>query len=129
MCTVKQQIKKRPWLSDYFSQSDLERLSVVLNPNLSISSGRVSFVSLVTFGTSVSDEYSKVLLLDVNGKKIARVGEIEHLAKPVRWYRRKPQPYTSFNEKETYQEALNRVKTKQNVRYFLDLHSKTLYIL
>ncbi len=72
--------------------------------------------------------WSTILLLDENGDTLGTVGEKIHPAKPVRWYRQKPVSYKIFDPSETAAEAITRVGVEKQVKYLLDVDTRTLYL-
>ena len=120
---------KYPWLAKHLSPEAILKLEIIMIPNRNIRLKRVNYLTMFSgFKWGLEDDYSEVLLLDVDGEKLGRVGEIHYPAKPVAWWRRNPKPYTVFNPNETAEEAINRLGIKKQVWYVLDVTLQKLYL-
>ena len=118
-----------PWLAKHLSPEAILKLEIIMIPNRNICLKRVNYLTMSSgFKWGLEDDYAEVLLLDADGEKLGRVGEIYHPPKPITWWRRNPKPYMIFNPNETVAEAIKRLGIRGKVRYVLDVTLRKLYL-
>ncbi|MFA5831770.1 MAG: hypothetical protein WC878_08160 [Candidatus Paceibacterota bacterium] len=129
MCVLNTEKLKYPWLAKYLSKEALSELTIVMIPNRNVRLERVNYLTaMFGFIRGLENDYSEVLLLDAEGEKLGRVGEIHYPPKSAAWWKRRRKPYMIFNPNETAEEAIRRLGIKKQVWYILDVTLRKLYL-